>query len=253
MAYFTYHNTSKSIHVAANGNILFLVLAEWYPTVCVCVYMCMCTHTPHVSIVHLGRFMSWPLRLVLLRTLGSLYLFTFVVWFFLDIRPGENRRIMVFFFFFFFWENTILFSTVAAPNYVPINITNFQKQTWIQIQASYLPIRWVSEPLQFWDSFSSSMKLRPLQCLTGLRWEGNRVWYRHLEPSLHTAGLLFSRCQRPDFFSCSKNCLRENKVYWQGRGLGLVLPFIWSVVDCNAVLVPVYSSDSIVHLLLFSF
>ena len=103
------------------------------------------------------------------------------------------------------WETAILFSTVAAPIYVPVNITNFQKQTWIQIQASYVPmVRWVGEPLKFWDSFSSSPKLRPLQCLTGLRWEGNKVWYQHLEHSSHTAGLLFDKCQRPDFFPCFK-------------------------------------------------
>ena len=219
---------------------------------CVCVCVCICVHTHPTSSLStwvascLGHcdwccWEHWGAYICSHLWSGFFWIYA-------------QEKIVGSCFCVFFWENTILFSTVAAPNYVPINITNFQKQTWIQIQASYLAmVRWVSEPLQFWDSFSSSMKLRLLQCLTGLRWEGNRVWYRHLEPSLHTAGLLFSRCQRPDLSSCSKSCLRESKVRWRGRGLGLLLPFIWSVVDCSAVLVPVYSSDSVVHLLLFSF
>ena len=199
---------------------------------CVYIYVCvyMYTHTPRTS--SLCTRVAHVLAIV---TGAAVHIRALV---FFGYTPRRKPLDHVFF-FFFFWENTILFSTEAAPLYVPIKITNFQKQTWIQIQASCLPmVRWVSEPLKFWGSFSSSMKPRPLQCLTGLRWEGNKVWYRHLEPSLHTAGLLFNRCQCPDFFSCSKNRLRENRVYWQDRGLGLILPFIWSVVDYNAVLVP---------------
>ena len=63
---------------------------------CVYIYVCVYMYTPparpHCA---LGSLMSWPLWLVLL--------FTFVLWFFLDIRPGENRWIMFFFFLFFFF------------------------------------------------------------------------------------------------------------------------------------------------------
>ena len=41
--------TSRSIHVAANGIVLFFV-AEWYSIVCVCVCVCMCVY--HIFFNH---------------------------------------------------------------------------------------------------------------------------------------------------------------------------------------------------------
>ena len=80
---------SRSIHVAANGMISFLLWANSIP-VCVCV----CTYTNtayHIFFIHssvnghLGCFYVLLLQIVLLLTLGCIYFFE--IEFSLDICP----------------------------------------------------------------------------------------------------------------------------------------------------------------------
>ena len=59
---------------------------------------------------------------MLLWTLGCMYLFVLVFSvFFLDIYPGVALLGHIVVLFLVFWKTSMLFSTVAAPNYIPTN------------------------------------------------------------------------------------------------------------------------------------
>ena len=65
--------------------------------------------------------MSWLLYLVLLWTLGCMYLFELVFSFFPYIYPGMEFLDHVVVLFLVFWGNSIPFSIVSAPVYILIN------------------------------------------------------------------------------------------------------------------------------------
>ena len=68
---------------------------------------------------HSGCSMSWLLWIVLLWTLGCMYLFKFE--FFLDTCPGLGLLNHMVTLFSVCWRTSILFSIVAAPVYIPTN------------------------------------------------------------------------------------------------------------------------------------
>ena len=110
---------SRSTHVAANGNISFFLMADIY--INTHIYIC---PTSSLSI-HLSMdtdfSISLLLQIVLLWTLWCMHLFKLQFSSSPDICPGirllENMGAL----FLVFWRNSILFSIVAAPIYVPTN------------------------------------------------------------------------------------------------------------------------------------
>ena len=62
----------------------------------------------------------WQWWIMLLWTLGCMYLFK-IVGFFSDIYPGMELLDYMFVLFLVFWGPSILFSTVTVPIYIPTN------------------------------------------------------------------------------------------------------------------------------------
>ena len=63
--------------------------------------------------------MSWLLYVVLQWTLGCVYLSKLVFSFFSGKYPGVELLGHMVVLFLVFWETSLLFSTVAAPIYIP--------------------------------------------------------------------------------------------------------------------------------------
>ena len=108
---------SKSIHVVANGKISFFFYG-WIVFLCIYIphllYPFICWWTPrllpYLAIVNNSAM-----------NLGYMYPFGLVFSFSLDIYPGVELLDHTVVLFLVFWGNSILFPTVAAPVYIPIN------------------------------------------------------------------------------------------------------------------------------------
>ena len=108
--------TSKSIHVVANGKILFFSMAE----LCFIIYILASSSSIHPSVDTWIVPISWQLHIMQLINIGSMYLFQAV---FLIFRYIHRSGIIGLYgsSIFSFWELVILCSTEVAPIYIPIN------------------------------------------------------------------------------------------------------------------------------------
>ena len=107
---------SKSIHIAANGRILFFFMTEHYSfvklytTSSLSIHLLMSTWVASVS---------WLLQIVLLWTLECMYLFKLVFLFSSNIYQGVKSLNHMVVPLLVFWETSTLFSSVAAPINIP--------------------------------------------------------------------------------------------------------------------------------------
>ena len=92
--------------------------------------------------------------LALLSTWRCMYLFKFVFSFFLDMCPGMgllDHRVVL---FLDFWGTSILFSTVAAPIYIPKNSVQGFPFLHILSNICYLYTFWWKPFWQVWGDIS---------------------------------------------------------------------------------------------------
>ena len=134
---------SRSIHVAANSKMSFFFMAEYYSHI----YVCVCVIYIYIYTPHL-------LYLSVDRHLGCLHMLAIVKNASMNIGVHVSFRISVFIFFrytpksgiagshsssiFSFLGTSILFSTVAAPMYIPINSAQGFPFLYILVNICYL-------------------------------------------------------------------------------------------------------------------
>ena len=102
---------SRSIHVAKNASISFLLMAN--------IPLCICTTSSWSTPLSMDMYVvstSWVLKIVLQWTL-----YLFESWFSLDRCPGVGVLDQMVVLFLVFWEVSILFSTEVAPICNPTN------------------------------------------------------------------------------------------------------------------------------------
>ena len=122
---------SRSLHVVADGGISFF--NGWviiFHCMCLCIYICICiyicvynhTFLIHSSVDdHLGCFhmidmyLSWLLQIMLLWTLGCMYIFGLLFSFSYGIYPAmELPNHMVIFLFLVFWGPIVYFNSFVG-------------------------------------------------------------------------------------------------------------------------------------------
>ena len=106
---------SKSIHVAANGKISFFFMVELYSIVHVYHFFFIHSHIDE----HLGCFHILSIVNNAAMNIGVHVSFQINVFVFSDICPRVEFLGHMVAVFLVFWEISILFSTVAAPIYIP--------------------------------------------------------------------------------------------------------------------------------------
>ena len=108
---------SRSIHVAANGIILFFLMTEWHSLTC------MYHFSIHSSVKgHLGYFHVLAIVNSAAMKLGCMY--PFGSYFILAIRPGLGLQGHMPVLFLVFKGTSILFSIVAAWSYILKSLLN---------------------------------------------------------------------------------------------------------------------------------
>ena len=127
---------SRSIHLITNNSISFLFMAEEYSIV----YMC------HIFFIHSsvdGHFCYFSILAIVnnaalnIGVFVSFWISVFIyvfIYLFLDIYPGVELLGHMVVLFLVLWETSILFSTVAAPIYIPTN--SVQEFPFLHILAS---------------------------------------------------------------------------------------------------------------------
>ena len=91
----------------------------WLSNIPFCIYTTSSWSTPLSMDIYIVS-MSWLLYIVLLWTLEYMYLFE--SWFSLDICQGVGLLDQMVNLFLVFWGNSIMFSTVVAPIYIPSKV-----------------------------------------------------------------------------------------------------------------------------------
>ena len=132
---------SRSPHVAAKGNIsLFLWLSNTPFCVCLCAFVCVyiTSLSIHPLMDTLGFFYILAIVNNAKWTLRCIYLFKEVFSFSSGRYPTVELLNHVVAMFLIFWGNSILFSVVAVPIYIPsVDLKQIDCQIFIQQRRVY--------------------------------------------------------------------------------------------------------------------
>ena len=116
---------SMYIHVVANSSVSIFFMAELY---IIYVYMCECVHIYHIFFIyssidgylgffHILAIVNYVARNMRMKIISSKIVFSSSLNIYPEVELLDHMAAL----FLIFWGNSILFSIIAAPIYIPIN------------------------------------------------------------------------------------------------------------------------------------